>query len=687
MFIKRSLLLLLLPVFITHLAISQLSIEYEGETLNGRTRYTYCSEDYVIVSAGCTSIIHDNEMNKLSELRFGGIARGVTISGSILLITVENSGLSIISIEDPLSPYEMAFIELEGNPYYVETYFGEAYVSAREGGIHVINLGIPEQPELLSTITEIEIAHDMILDGTLLYVIDRNWGLRVFDIGVEYHPEVYSYNLGQSWSIAKTEDYIITAGYGMDIFDVSDPTSISYVRHYENDPGWFWWIYAIEAYEDYVYVTHNFSFWDESAIIDLSDPFLPEIVGWFGMPANQKDCMHIGGGKFTYLDDYYRVYCHSLDNPISLPYIGHANPGYDIVDIEVVDAPNSDHAVISMFKAGVKSVNISDPENPYEADHYTGGWPIGGFMTCNNMAIDPDLDENGNMSAYVASDWGEPYHSIIGSIQISPTGIITQGDWGSWMNWGPMDIWAYDNGTVYGYDTMQNVQYSASFADVDFLSEIPISPTIRDADVKDGIMYAVRQDGKLWIVDVQDPYNNEILFYQDNEWELHSIRVNPPYLYLGVQSGLILYDVSNPEAPVFLDHFLSEAAATDVELWGDYVITASWAQGVRAFQVNDDETIQQVAHTPVIGNIPQIKVKGDQLIVGNIPRGLQIYSISNEDCLPGDFNSDQIVDILDVVSTVVCVLNEEDCLCADIDADGVVDILDIVAIVNIILES
>ncbi len=55
--------------------------------------------------------------------------------------------------------------------------------------------------------------------------------------------------------------------------------------------------------------------------------------------------------------------------------------------------------------------------------------------------------------------------------------------------------------------------------------------------------------------------------------------------------------------------------------------------------------------------------------------------------MPGDVNSDQVVNILDIVQLANMILsgNYEDN--ADLNNDGEVNILDIVAIVNIILSS
>lgn len=65
-----------------------------------------------------------------------------------------------------------------------------------------------------------------------------------------------------------------------------------------------------------------------------------------------------------------------------------------------------------------------------------------------------------------------------------------------------------------------------------------------------------------------------------------------------------------------------------------------------------------------------------------------------EDCFPtgyctphGDLNDDASLDILDVILTVNCVLENDECLCADFDDDGSVDIIDVVLMVGEIMEE
>lgn len=55
-------------------------------------------------------------------------------------------------------------------------------------------------------------------------------------------------------------------------------------------------------------------------------------------------------------------------------------------------------------------------------------------------------------------------------------------------------------------------------------------------------------------------------------------------------------------------------------------------------------------------------------------------------CQSGDVSQDGIINVLDVIQLVNCILDSENiCMCGDMDDNGILDILDIVTIVNIIM--
>ncbi len=58
------------------------------------------------------------------------------------------------------------------------------------------------------------------------------------------------------------------------------------------------------------------------------------------------------------------------------------------------------------------------------------------------------------------------------------------------------------------------------------------------------------------------------------------------------------------------------------------------------------------------------------------------------ECVPGDVDGDQILNVIDIVQIVGCILTDSGaCLCGDVNNDNTVDVLDVVQIVGIILQE
>ena len=73
----------------------------------------------------------------------------------------------------------------------------------------------------------------------------------------------------------------------------------------------------------------------------------------------------------------------------------------------------------------------------------------------------------------------------------------------------------------------------------------------------------------------------------------------------------------------------------------------------------------------------------------SLKKGLFRDPARTEISSPGDINMDGILDVLDVVQVVQCILGEqvENCEIGDVNGDSIVDVLDVVQLVNIILGS
>ena len=141
-----------------------------------------------------------------------------------------------------------------------------------------------------------------------------------------------------------------------------------------------------------------------------------------------------------------------------------------------------------------------------------------------------------------------------------------------------------------------------------------------------------------------------------------------------------------------LDHF-------DIDNDGDSeIIIGSWGNGISIFDsqngawslIDMNIPFTTLRSSPAITDINNDGVL--DLFVGNPSGGLYyLEEVSNSLCNLGDFNEDDVFNILDIVQIVNIILYQPfpdtTTLCgADVNEDGIVDILDIVLLVNWIME-
>ncbi len=61
--------------------------------------------------------------------------------------------------------------------------------------------------------------------------------------------------------------------------------------------------------------------------------------------------------------------------------------------------------------------------------------------------------------------------------------------------------------------------------------------------------------------------------------------------------------------------------------------------------------------------------------------------VAGMECMPGDLNYDSIINILDIVINVNCIMVIDDCPCGDHSGDGILNVLDIIQMINVILSG
>jgi hypothetical protein len=80
--------------------------------------------------------------------------------------------------------YEIASFETEGMASRIVLDGGRAFLADHEGGVAVIDISAPSENAVYQrfTVIESEYAEDIAVDGDILYVADREQGLRIFEL-------------------------------------------------------------------------------------------------------------------------------------------------------------------------------------------------------------------------------------------------------------------------------------------------------------------------------------------------------------------------------------------------------------------------------------------------------------------------------------------------------------------------
>jgi len=118
-----------------------------------------------------------------SVLYLGGVdtpgeARAVVAEGNYAYVADWRAGLQVVYIEDPSSPSIVGSADMDGLADGIAYHDGKVYVAAHTGGLRVYDVSDPTNPQAAGFL-ETPFANDVFVTDSNVYVADRDWGLVV----------------------------------------------------------------------------------------------------------------------------------------------------------------------------------------------------------------------------------------------------------------------------------------------------------------------------------------------------------------------------------------------------------------------------------------------------------------------------------------------------------------------------
>lgn len=154
---------------------------------------------------------------------------------------------------------------------------------------------------------------------------------------------------------------------------------------------------------------------------------------------------------------------------------------------------------------------------------------------------------------------------------------------------------------------------------------------VNDICVEDKIAYAGTQQGKLLIINIEDPTNPALLGIYTNQGRrslMVACHKNVVY-FSSSEEGLDVIDVSNPSLPIKIMTVSGTQGAKDAQIFDDVMALACHGNGVRILDISDIHNPKTVSSFNNGGEAWGTGGDSNFLWVGDLKEGIEFYDISN----------------------------------------------------------
>ncbi|MBN2461838.1 MAG: T9SS type A sorting domain-containing protein [Candidatus Cloacimonetes bacterium] len=278
-------------------------------------------------------------------------------------------GFSIIDINDPSTPLEVGFLGVTG--FRVTIDGNNAYIADGEFGLRVLDISDPENPTEVGNYNTPYYAVSVSLTDNYVFVADGEMGLRVIDINLPSNPfEVGWYcTPWNNRNIAVSGNYaFLTGRLSLFVMDISDPLYPHSVDYYQLETTyWFPFTLNIEISGNYAYIA---AYSDDLRIVDISNPENICEVGYCNLPGDTMDLVISGEYVFSvgYLSLPRDLYVTDISDPYNPYQVGMCSTPEKPYGVDI----NDDYAYVADNNYGLRVIDISNPEQPFEVSQLTG---------------------------------------------------------------------------------------------------------------------------------------------------------------------------------------------------------------------------------------------------------------------------------------------------------------------------
>ncbi len=441
------------------------------------------------------------------------------------LYVVDGTGFYVLDIQNPAQPDSIGFYEKAG-AVGLDIIGNHAYVSSTGGaGFIILDITIPENPTFVSELTDICCTNKLIAESGYAYLASGTSGFNIVDVYDPLNPFLVS-NIDFEGSVMRVA--MINSQYV--VVSVSTPSEI--------------------------------------AVIDITDPVNPFVAVSYGRSGN----LFVDGDRLFEVGSN-SIKIQDIQDPLNFALEGS-------IDVEAyysrgIQVSGNFAYIVDMgdwFNSGLNIVDISDTYNPYPRGNYSIGFPSFSFI----LAVKDDY-------AYIPDIMNE----ILNIVDVSDPDLpVYAGEYAAAVE----DLFA---GEQYTYLVVSNTLQITDLqvpTNPSFISSITLG-TEDGSKIYVDNEYAFIGDsaGEVWIVDVNESINPQIVTSFNAAGEIKGIFAVEDLLYVVSQEQLQIVDISVINAPQIVGSYFDDDLSnyTDIYVDGDYAYITNLIGGFLEIDVSD----------------------------------------------------------------------------------------------------
>ncbi|MFB3909770.1 MAG: FlgD immunoglobulin-like domain containing protein [Candidatus Eisenbacteria bacterium] len=324
-----------------------------------------------------------------------GSAEAVAISGHYAVVADGGSGLQIVDVSDPTSPWLVGGVATS-YAYDVAVRGHYAFTVGHQGGLSVVDFSDPAHPQLVHNLALWPYtAKKLALCDDYAYVVANGWGLLIVDISNPQAPFLAgSLETGDAWSVAVKGRYAyVGSARTVRVVDVSDPAHAQVVGELASIP-----FYAndVEIDGTKLYVAYGASGF---RVVDVSDPTDPTLEGsltsmhGLAVALSGERAYILQPDRFDAIDITHtssidvlgRIVSHGWNEGMAVSgrfaYLANGEDGLEIVDLSdprfpatvaIANTPgvawsvaySANYAYVADGETGLQVIDVSEPSHP-----------------------------------------------------------------------------------------------------------------------------------------------------------------------------------------------------------------------------------------------------------------------------------------------------------------------------------